>query len=515
MKRDRSIFNFLFSFFILLVLSSCSKRVSLDWSEVGTFSTPHNLELSSSTVKFRNGQGGTQKLTIQGNIPWEITGLPDWLTADTLKGSGEATVLLTCAANPSSTDERSARFAVCAAEDDWDYSIPVAVYQVRALGLAYPDTSEVMFNREAGMQTIPVACNVEDWTVSVAPMKKGAPTDWLSAVKTDDGKAVEISVVPNEEVRREAYVVLKTSDSEKKITVVQKSSLDVSPMIVNFPYYGETTKKISVEAEGPFEISGVPDWLKVDNVSERGFSLTASPNMSVERTAIIKISMTGQLSAPVSRSLTVHQQDPYMGHDFVDLALPSGLLWATCNVGANSPDDYGYYFAWGETSPKENYSWRTYEFWAGGDTLNLKIKFSRYNFSDSYVLRPEDDAAQENWGGIWRMPTSSEMGELGANCNWTWTKLGEHYGYKVTSKKNGKSIFLPAAGFRRYVTSLIYDEVCLYYWVSKLITTVKYEAHCLMHDYINTFGTHTVYGAGSESMYRHCGLSVRPVCPGN
>lgn len=515
MKRDRSIFNLLFSFFILLVLSSCSKRVSLDWSEVGTFSTPHNLELSSSTVKFRNGQGGTQELTIQGNIPWEITGLPDWLTVDTLKGTGEASVALTCAANPSSMNMRSAKFSVCAAGGDWDYSIPVTVYQARALGLIDPASLEVTFRCSEGIETIPVASNVEDWTVSVAPVKKGEPTDWLTAVKTDDGKAVDISVAPNQALRREAYVVLKTSDSERKITVVQKSSLDVSPMIVNFPYYGETTKKISVEAEGPFEISGVPDWLKVDNVSERGFSLTASPNMSVERTAIITISMTGQLPAPVVRVLTVHQQDPYMGHDFVDLALPSGLLWATCNVGANSPDDYGYYFAWGETSPKENYSWRTYEFWAGGDTLNLKIKFSRYNFSDSYVLRPEDDAAQENWGGIWRMPTSSEMGELGANCNWTWTKLGEHYGYKVTSKKNGKSIFLPAAGFRSYVTTLTYDEVALYYWTSKLITSNKYQAFCLMHDYINTFGTHSHYGAGGDCTNRHWGLSVRPVCPGN
>ena len=490
---------------LVVLFASCSKRVSLDWSEVGTFSTPHNLELSSSTVKFRSGQGGTQTLDIYGNIIWEITGLPDWLTADTQKGTGEASVTLTCAANPSSTDERSAQFAVCAAEDDWDYRIPVVVYQVRALGLIYPDTLEVTFRCSEGVQTIPVASNVEDWTVSVAPMKKGEPTDWLSAVKTDDGKGVEISVVQNQELRREAYVVLKTNDSEKIITVIQKSVLDVSPLNVNFPYYGETTKKISVDTDSPFEITGVPDWLTLDNVSETGFSLTASPNMSVVRTAVIRVSMPAQLSAsPVSRELTVYQQDAYVGHAFVDLGLPSGLLWATCNVGADSPEDYGYYFAWGETSPKENYSWRTYELWAGGDTIKYEIKFSRYNFSDSYVLRPEDDAAQANWGGIWRMPTKDEIEELRLNCAWNWGKRGTIHGYTVTSKSNRKSIFLPAAGYYQAKTLREAEEYGLY-WSNTLTTSNKYFAHGL------TFDSYSQYaGAGAD---RYIGRSVRPVCP--
>ena len=504
MKRGRLFFIFYLSFFILLILSSCSKNVSLDWSEVATFSSPHNLELLSSTVKFQNGQGGTQKLTIYGNIPWEIIGLPDWLTVDTLKGTGEASVALTCAANPSSMNMRSAKFAVCAAGGDWDYSIPVTVYQARALGLIDPASLEVTFKCSEGIETIPVASNVEDWTVSVAPVKKGEPTDWLTAVKTDDGKAVDISVAPNQALRREAYVVLKTSDSEKKITVIQKSILDVSPMNVSFPYYGETTRKISVDTDSQFEITGVPDWLTVSNVSEQGFSLTASPNPTIERTAIIRVSMTGQLTASVSRELSVYQQDPYVGHAFVDLGLPSGTLWATCNVGAESPEEYGDYFAWGEIWPKENYSWKTYELYAGGDTINRTIKFSRYNFSDSYVLDLNDDAAQANWGGIWRMPTLEEVEEIYYNCTWRWTKRGVQHGVTVTSKKNGKSIFLPAAGYYQATTLRKAEEYGLY-WSNTLSTSDKYSAHGFLFDSYNF--------NNSGSADRYIGRTVRPVCP--
>ena len=495
---------------LVVLFASCSKRVSLDWSEVGTFSTPHNLELSSSTVKFRSGQGGTQTLDIYGNITWEITGLPDWLTADMLRGTGEAAVTLTCAANPSSTDERSAQFAVCAAEDDWDYRIPVAVYQVRALGLIYPDTLEVTFRCSEGVQTIPVASNVEDWTVSVAPMKKGEPTDWLSAVKTDDGKGVEISVVQNQELRREAYVVLKTNDSEKKITVVQKSVLDVSPMNIDFPSRGDRIK-ISVDTESQFDVINQADWLTVESVSENGFTLKAPPNLSVARRAVVKVVMTGQPNVFLQRELTVFQADPYNGHAFVDLGLPSGLLWATCNVGASSPEDYGDYFAWGETKKKDIYSWDMYDYFISGDTIGNSdsyIKFSKYNFSDSRILEMEDDAAQANWGGIWRMPTREEVEEICYNCTWQWTKRGDHHGYTVTSKSNGKSIFLPAAGYR-YIKSLFDADIDGYYWTNTQITSVKYIAHIL---FFENEPSHCWY---STMANRNIGLSVRPVCPGD
>jgi hypothetical protein len=127
------------------------------------------------------------------------------------------------------------------------------------------------------------------------------------------------------------------------------------------------------------------------------------------------------------------------GHDYIDLGL--SVKWATCNVGATKPEDNGSYFAWGETSPKDFYSEDNY------NTLYNPPDDKKYDSKTR--LDPIDDAATANWGGKWRMPTDAEMEELIENCEWERTTLGGNKGYKVTSKKNGNSIFLPAAGFIR------------------------------------------------------------------
>ncbi len=137
------------------------------------------------------------------------------------------------------------------------------------------------------------------------------------------------------------------------------------------------------------------------------------------------------------------------GHEWVDLGLPSGVKWATCNVGANSPEDYGDYFAWGETQPKENYDWSTYK-WCNGthDSQNKYCTSSSYGIVDNKkTLEASDDAAYVQWGSGWRMSTREELAELNDKCTWTWTTQNGVNGYKVTGP-NGNSIFLPAAGWR-------------------------------------------------------------------
>ena len=143
-------------------------------------------------------------------------------------------------------------------------------------------------------------------------------------------------------------------------------------------------------------------------------------------------------------------------HEYVDLGL--SVKWATCNVGASKPEEYGDYFAWGETQPKNTYDWSTYK-WCNGsyDTQTKYCTKSSYGTVDNKTqLELSDDAARANWGGSWRMPTDAEMTELREQCTWTWTTQNGVYGYKVTSKKSGytnKSIFLPAAGYRSSVRS--------------------------------------------------------------
>ena len=140
-------------------------------------------------------------------------------------------------------------------------------------------------------------------------------------------------------------------------------------------------------------------------------------------------------------------------HEYVDLGLPSGTLWATMNVGANSPEDYGDYFAWGETTPKSVYDWSTYK-WCNGssDTMTKYCTISSYGyngFTDNKTeLDPEDDAAYVNWGPEWRMPSYDQIQELQNNCTSKWTTRNGVKGRLFTSKKNGASVFLLAAGYR-------------------------------------------------------------------
>lgn len=139
------------------------------------------------------------------------------------------------------------------------------------------------------------------------------------------------------------------------------------------------------------------------------------------------------------------------GYEWVDLGL--SVKWASCNVGASSPEEYGEYFAWGETDSKSEYTWVNYKFRSGGDSYQNVI-LTKYNtktvhgaVDNKTCLDSSDDVASVRWGEAWRMPTKVEMEELLSECIWTWTIVGEKKGFRVTSRTNGNSIFLPGAGF--------------------------------------------------------------------
>ena len=191
------------------------------------------------------------------------------------------------------------------------------------------------------------------------------------------------------------------------------------------------------------------------------------------------------------------------GHKFVDLGLPSGLLWAACNVGAATAADDGDYYAWGETATKTDYYCSTYTWTSDGGST-----FTKYTTDGKTVLDKEDDAAYVNWGSSCRMPTIDEFTELrnSDNCTWTWTSQttssgSSIYGYKVTSVKNDNSIFLPASGCRDYRG--LYDHGSYgFYWSSTLFSSSSDRACCL----IFRSGD---YGRGYY--YRCNGHTVRPV----
>ncbi|MBP3467480.1 MAG: hypothetical protein J6K01_07735 [Paludibacteraceae bacterium] len=238
-------------------------------------------------------------------------------------------------------------------------------------------------------------------------------------------------------------------------------------------------------------------------------------------------------------AVSLYKDGTMDGHDYVDLGLPSGTLWATANIGASAPYIYGNYYAWGEVTPQSyEYYWDTYKYGYGSGGRDY-LKYKKYCIENSdgivdnkTILDPEDDAAHVNWGGRWKMPTTEQQKELCEQCYWVWTEnynnsyTGGYIIYKVKNSadkgeviskyKIGKGvmpssvyslsdvhIFLPATG---YVGAGSFCDVERYgyYWSSSLHVSYSSKAQCLVGDsYLGLSAT-----GGSA---RYVGLSVRAV----
>lgn len=192
-------------------------------------------------------------------------------------------------------------------------------------------------------------------------------------------------------------------------------------------------------------------------------------------------------------------------HGYIDMGLPSGTLWATCNVGAENPVECGYYFAWGETEEGRN-TWNSYKYANGSWNKLTKYcsvsEFGDNGFTDTLtVLLPEDDAVTVNWGDGWRTPTRAEFEELQNNCTVTWTYDYGVYGYRFTAS-NGNILFFPAVGCRwNWFLRSVDPHGC--YWSSSLSNN-------------DPSGVWALNFCSSECSvdcndFRCCGFTVRPV----
>ena len=190
----------------------------------------------------------------------------------------------------------------------------------------------------------------------------------------------------------------------------------------------------------------------------------------------------------------------------IDMGL--SVKWASLNLGASRPEEYGNYYAWGEIEVKSNYSWETYKWCMGSEYTRTKyctdMQCGDNGFTDGKViLDPEDDVAHVALKGKWRMPTHDEWTELRSGCTWTWTTENGVYGRKFTSKTTGNSIFLPAAGFRSGIDLDSADSRGRY-WSSSLHESDQRFAWCF------SFYSGNVLSTASD--YPYYGFSVRPVC---
>lgn len=260
----------------------------------------------------------------------------------------------------------------------------------------------------------------------------------------------------------------------------------------------------------------------VTDTEGKEMEIKTTKSQTITRSSILRMpEVTVETIAPVEPNPT------HNGYEYVDLGL--SVKWATMNVGATRPEEYGDYFAWGETEPyyevgyaqenpqthwktgkEEGYDWATYKYANDSQDITKYCNMSHYNFygetDDKTILDPEDDAATVNWGGNWRMPTETERDELCNldNCIWTWTTLNGIYGFKVQSKKVGytdKWIFLPAAGYRAGLNQYHVGNRGNY-WSSSLIINGPDYAFYLYFD---------PSSSGMFSNSRYYGYSIRPV----
>ena len=188
----------------------------------------------------------------------------------------------------------------------------------------------------------------------------------------------------------------------------------------------------------------------------------------------------------------------------IDLGLPSGTLWACCNVGASAPEQYGNYYAWGETQPKSDYTWENYAYWQNlnGDGYQQSNEFQNIG---SDIAGTGYDAATANWGAPWRMPSLAQCEELVRNTTYTWTSVNGVYGGKFTGP-NGGTMFLPAAG-RRWDGGLYYEGLGGLYRSSSLYEgDPRYGPRYAYHLYFKSGDAYWDYWGR-----RYDGQSVRPV----
>ena len=182
------------------------------------------------------------------------------------------------------------------------------------------------------------------------------------------------------------------------------------------------------------------------------------------------------------------------GHDYVDLGLPSGTLWAATNIGAEEPEDYGNYYAWGELATKSDYSWSTYRFGSSSP-------FSKYDTDGKTELELVDDVVRSEMGGDWHMPSNENLHELMLYTTNEWTTVGGINGRRFTSTVNGNSIFIPAAGYYDGTSRRSVGTYC-FLWSGSLIPSDHNSAICL------DFDSGDIY---MGDFNRYYGLSVRGV----
>ena len=437
----------------------------------------------------------TKTVTVSSNYKWQASCSANWIS---LKSSPETGKLSITVTENNGTTDRTANISV----SNSNTSIKVVQH-----GYMFEDLiSELDFENKSSTKKLSIktdgawtATSNKSW-IHVSP-NSGNSNAQLS-VSVDENKGADI---------RNGTVSVTVGTVTKYVSVQQNGAyLDISTSSESEILAVGGTRTVTFSTSDDWTVvCQNPSWVSVDKTSGSAgvntIALTFSTNtQGTSRTDItyIKSKNTNLQNLKIT---TIQKGDYfYDGHEYVDLGLPSGTLWATCNIGANKPEECGDYFAWGETTAKSDYNWDTYK-WCNGssNTMTKYCTNSGFGLVDNKKeLDSEDDAATANWGNNWCMPTYDQAVEL-FNSSYTTTEWNNR-GLLIKSKSNGKTVFLPFTAYfynkSKWINNGGFEGA---YWCRSLSSArVGYVAYAIFFSREN-------YSIGGHS--RYYGYTVRPV----
>lgn len=357
--------------------------------------------------------------------------------------------------------------------------------------------NNIVFSADNNLES---TINIESFNVK---WKLTCAQPWVSLSKTEgnSNEKITVKVAPNSNIEKDRSATITLMSEErnytysKEITITQSAigyHINVSKTYITAEA-NQSEYSISVDATAEWKFSTLDTWIHCSReLNNLKISVDENKEIySVERTGYVNVSCG---TASVNLKVIQIAQPMKDGHECVDLGLPSGLLWATYNVGASSDEEFGDYFAWGETETKETFEWENYKY--GYDQTFHRC--SKYNVQDGKrTLEPSDDVAVTKWGGSWHMPTLSEMEELIKECTYEWTNINGINGMKFIGK-NKNILFMPA--------SFGLNNSQMYYWTST--ANSDYSAKVMLSALMANTGK---YHLSTTDFPRFTGYPVRPV----
>ncbi len=426
-----------------------------------------SLSVDQNNLQFSD-KASTQDVVINTAMAWTASTSEEWIHLSKNSGTGKSTLSISVDENIKE-NERNGSVMIMAD------GIPQLISITQQGKYFTIDTQETMFDSHGGTHQISFSTN-DDWTATVSD-----GLSWLTLSKTSgtSDAIIDVTAKDNASMKsRNGSIYIKPNNSQGVIIYVKQAGkyLTIDREKISFVPSGGT-EIVKVETDGNYEVTTTNYWLEIHRVSQTSITVKAEENESGDREGNVSVRMTGLDDGETyEKTIKIEQEGGWImnGHQYVDLGLPSGTLWATCNLGANSPSDKGNLYAWGDSIPKTEFY-----FWD-------------YDYNNSY------DAAIFEWGTRWKTPTFNQMKELVNSCEWVASYSGDMIVGYYAYGPNGKSIFFPMGCDSDPNT--VYSR----FWIKQLYEQDKMKAYNLR---IDGSGTAVVITACE----RYKGAAIRPV----